>query len=155
MSKVHYVPEGYSTITPYLIIKGAAKAIEYYKTVFGAKELMRLDAPGGRIGHAELEIGSSKIMLADENLEMGHRSAETMGGSPISLHAYFPDCDAVIEKAAANGAKIVRPAADQFYGDRSGIFLDPFGHQWSVATHTEDVSAEDMAERARKAMPAA
>ncbi len=155
MSKVNYIPEGYSTVTPYLVIKGAAKAIEYYKSVFGAKELVRMDGPDGKIGHAELEIGTSRIMLADENLSMGSKSAETIGSSPISLYVYLPDCDAVVEKAAAQGGKILRPVADQFYGDRSGAFQDPFGHMWGVATHKEDVSGEEMAERAKKAKLAA
>ncbi len=155
MSKINYIPEGYNTITPYLVVKGAAKAIEYYKNVFGAKVLVRMDGPDGKIGHAELEIGTSKIMLADENLSMGFKSAETIGSSPISLYVYLPDCDAVVEKAAAEGGKILRPVADQFYGDRSGAFQDPFGHMWWVATHKEDVSGEEMAERAKKAMSAA
>jgi PhnB protein len=154
-SKVSFIPEGYNTVTPYLVIKGAAKAIEYYKSVFGATVVVRMDGPGGTVGHAELKIGDSRIMLADENLGMGNRSAETIGASPVSLYLYLPDCDAVIAKAAAEGAKILRPAQDQFYGDRSGFFQDPFGHLWGVATHKEDVSPQDMKERMKKAMPAA
>jgi PhnB protein len=155
MSKVHYIPQGYNSVTPYLIVKGAAKAIEYYKNVFGAKEVFRMDGPDGKVGHAELQIGDSRIMLADENPEMGHRSAETIGASPVSLYVYVPDTDAVVEKAAKNGAKVLRPVADQFYGDRSGFFQDPFGHLWGVATHVEDVAPKDMEERAKKAMQAA
>jgi PhnB protein len=155
MSKVHYIPQGYNSVTPYLIVKGAAKAIEYYKNVFGAKEVFRMDGPDGKVGHAELQIGDSRIMLADEKPEMGHRSAENIGASPVSIYLYVPDTDAVVEKAAKNGAKILRPVADQFYGDRSGFFQDPFGHLWGVATHVEDVAPEEMEERAKKAMQAA
>ncbi len=154
-SKVSYIPEGYNTVTPYLVIKGAAKAIEYYKSVFGATVVVRMDGPGGTVGHAELQIGSSRIMLADENPAMGNRSAETIGGSPVSLYLYLPDCDAVVAKAAAEGAKILKPVQDQFYGDRSGFFQDPFGHLWGIATHKEDVSPEEMKERMKKLMPAA
>jgi PhnB protein len=155
MSKVHYIPEGYNSVTPYLIIKGAAKAIEYYKNVFGATEVLRMEGPDGRVGHAELQIGDSRIMLADECPEMGYRSAESIGASPVSLYVYLPDCDKVVEKAAAEGAKILKPVADQFYGDRSGFIQDPFGHFWGVATHKEDVSAEEIEKRAKKAMQAA
>jgi PhnB protein len=155
MSKVNYIPEGYNTITPYLVIKGAAKAIEYYKDIFGATVVVRMDGPNGQVGHAELRIGDSRIMLADENPAMGNRSAETIGGSPVSLYVYLPDCDAVVEKASKKGAKVLKPVEDQFYGDRSGFFQDPFGHLWGVATHKEDVSAEEMKERMKKLMPAA
>ena len=155
MSKVNYIPKGYNTITPYLVIKGAAKAIEYYKDVFGATVLERMDHPNGQVGHAELQIGDSRIMLADENLQMGNRSAESIGASPVSLYVYIPNCDKVVEKAAAGGAKILKPVADQFYGDRSGFIQDPFGHLWGIATHKEDVSAEEMKERMKKAMQAA
>jgi len=155
MSKVNYIPEGYHTITPYLVIKGAAKAIEYYKSVFGAKVVVRMDGPNGTIGHAELQIGDSRFMLADENPQMGYRSAESIGNSPVSLYVYLPDCDKVVEKAVANGAKILKPVADQFYGDRSGFLQDPFGHFWGIATHVEDVSETEMKERMKKMMPAA
>ena len=155
MSKVHYIPEGYNSITPYLVIKGAAKAIEYYKNVFGATEVVRMNGPDGKVGHAELQIGDSRFMLADENPAMGNRSAETIGASPVSLYVYMPDCDQIVQKAVAQGAKILKPVEDQFYGDRSGFFQDPFGHLWGVATHKEDVSQEEMAERAKKAMQAA
>jgi len=155
MKQVHYIPKGYNTVTPYLVIKGAAKAIDYYKSVFGATVVVRMDGPDGRVGHAELQIGDSRVMLADENPEMGHRSAETIGASPVSLYVYVPDSDKVVAKAAAEGAKIQRPVEDQFYGDRSGFIQDPFGHLWGVATHKEDLSAKEMDERARKAMQAA
>ena len=155
MSKTHYIPKGYNTVTPYLVIKGAAKAIDYYKNVFGATVVVRMDGPGGKVGHAELQIGDSRIMLADENLEMGHRSAHTIGASPVSLYVYLPDVDKVVQRAVAEGAKIQRPVEDQFYGDRSGFIQDPFGHLWGIATHVEDVSPTEMAERARKAMQAA
>jgi PhnB protein len=150
MSKVNYIPEGYNTVTPYLVIKGAAKAIDYYKNVFGAKVVMRMDGPDGKIGHAELQIGDSRFMLADENPQMGNRSAESIGASPVSLDVYLPDCDKIVEKAVAGGAKILKPVADQFYGDRSGFIQDPFGHLWGIATHKEDVSAEEMEERMKK-----
>ena len=155
MKKVKYIPKGYNTITPYLVIKGAARAIDYYKSVFGATVVVRMDAPGGQVGHAELQIGDSRFMLADENPQMGHRSAETIGGSPVSLYVYLPDCDKVVEKAVAAGAKILKPVADQFYGDRSGFIQDPFGHLWGIATHVEDVSDEEMKERMKKVMQAA
>jgi PhnB protein len=155
MNKVHYIPKGYNSVTPYLIIKGAAKAIDYYKKVFGATVHVRMDAPDGQVGHAELQIGDSRIMLADENPKMGHRSAETIGASPVSLLVYLPDCDQVVAKAVAEGAKILKPVEDQFYGDRSGFIQDPFGHLWGIATHKEDVSPQELEERARKMMKAA
>ncbi len=155
MSKISYIPKGYNTITPYLVIKGAAKAIEYYKNVFGATVVERMDSPDGRVGHAELQIGDSRIMLADENPSMGDRSAESIGASPVSLYVYIPDCDQVVEKAVAGGAKILKPVQDQFYGDRSGFIQDPFGHLWGVATHVEDVSPQEMKERMKKVMQVA
>ena len=155
MKKVSYIPKGYNTITPYLVIKGAAKAIDYYKNVFGATEVMRMAGPDGKVGHAELKIGDSHIMLADENPAMGHRSAESIGASPVSLLVYLPDCDKVVAKAVAEGAKILKPVEDQFYGDRSGFIQDPFGHFWSVATHKEDLSPKEIEERVKKAMQAA
>jgi PhnB protein len=155
MKPVNYVPECYNSITPYLIIKGAAEAIEYYKKVFGATEVMRMPDASGRIGHAELKIGDSHIMLADEFLEMGHRSAESIGASPVSLLLYVEDVDSIVERAVAAGAKILKPVQDQFYGDRSGFIQDPFGHLWGVATHVEDVSADEMERRMKKLQPAA
>jgi PhnB protein len=155
--KVSPVPEGYNSITPYLIIKGAAQAIEYYKNVFGATEIVRMDQPNGEVGHAELKIGDSRIMLADENLAMGagHASAASIGSSPVSLYLYIPDVDRVVDRAVAAGAKIIKPVQDQFYGDRSGFLQDPFGHFWGVATHVEDVAPQEMEERAKKAAQAA
>jgi PhnB protein len=157
MSKVSYIPNDYNTITPYLIIKGAAQAIEYYKKVFGATEAVRMNGPDGKVGHAELKIGNSRIMLADENPSMGqgHASASTIGTSPVSLYVYLPDVDRVIRQAVVEGAKILKPVEDQFYGDRSGFIQDPFGHFWSVATHVEDVSPKELEERMKKMRPAA
>ena len=152
MTKAKPIPDGYHTATPYLIADDAAKAIEFYKKAFGASEKLRIPAPGGRIGHAEIQIGDSRIMLADENPSMGqgHVSATSVGGSPVSLYVYVPDCDKVIEKAVAEKAKILKPVQDQFYGDRSGFIQDPFGHLWGIATHKEDVSEQDMKERMKK-----
>ena len=155
MSNDPPVPEGYHTVTPYLIIKGAAQAIDYYKNVFGATVVVRMDGPNGTVGHAELQIGDSRIMLADENLNMGYRSATSIGASPVSLYLYLPDVDRVVDKAVASGAKIVKPVQDQFYGDRSGFIQDPFGHFWGIATHVEDVSEQEMKERMKKVMQAA
>lgn len=155
MSEVHHIPKGYNAITPYLIVKGAADAIDYYKNVFGATELFRLPADNGRIGHAELALGDSHIMLADEFPEMNYRAPLTNGSSPVSLLLYVEDVDSIVERAVAAGAKILKPVQDQFYGDRSGFIQDPFGHLWSVATHKEDVSPEEMEERMKKATPAA
>jgi len=155
MKKVRYIPKGYNSVTPYLVVKGAAQAIEYYKKVFGATEILRMAGPDGRVGHAELQVGSSRIMLADENPQMGYRSAESIGASPVSLLVYIRDCDKVVERAVAGGAKLLKPVQDQFYGDRSGFIQDPFGHLWGIATHIEDVSPKEMEERAKKAMQAA
>jgi PhnB protein len=155
MSPVHYIPEGYNSITPYLVIKGAAEAIEYYKNVFGATEIVRMPDPSGRIGHAELKIGNSHIMLADEFPEMEYRGPLTLGSSPVSILLYVEDVDAVVERAVAAGAKVLKPVQDQFYGDRSGFIQDPFGHLWGVATHKEDGSPSEMKERMKKATQAA
>jgi len=157
MSKVPHIPKGYNTVTPYLVIKGASQAIEYYKKVFGATEIMRMPGPNGTVGHAELKIGDSTIMLADENPSMGqgHTSATTIGGSPISLYVYMKDVDKVFDRAVAEGAKVIKAVQDQFYGDRSGFLQDPFGHLWGIATHVEDVSADEMKERMKKLAPAA
>jgi len=155
MKAVHHIAEGFHSVTPYLIIKDAAKAIEFYKNVFGATEVLRMDGPGGKVGHAELQIGDSRIMLADEHPEMGYRSATTIGASPISLYVYLPDCDDVVKRAVAAGADLKKPVQDQFYGDRSGTIHDPFGHVWTVATHVEDVSKEELEERMKKLSQAA
>jgi PhnB protein len=156
-NKVNYIPKGYNSISPYLVVKGAAKAIEYYKKVFGATEVVRMDQPNGKVGHAELQIGDSRIMLAEENPSMGqgHMSASGIGASPVSLYLYIPDVDRVIERAVDEGAKVLKPVQDQFYGDRTGFIQDPFGHLWGVATHIEDVAPKDLAERAKKVMQAA
>jgi len=157
MSKVSYIPKDYNSVTPYLVIKGAAQAIEYYKKVFGAAEHVRMNGPDGKVGHAELKIGNSFIMLADENPAMGpgHTGAATIGASPVSLYVYLPDVDHVIQRATAEGAKILKPVQTQFYGDRNGFIQDPFGHLWGIATHVEDVSPKEMEERMRKLVPAA
>lgn len=140
---VKAIPDGYDGVTPYLIVDGAAKAIEFYGKVFGASEVMRMPGPDGRIGHAEVRIGGGHVMLADENPAMGYR-APSGGGNAVSLLVYSDDCDAVIERARMAGAKVTREPADQFYGDRSGGFTDPFGHDWYVSTHVRDVSEEEM-----------
>lgn len=144
---VKKIPDGYHTATPYLIVKGAAQAIEFYKQAFGATELWRLADPSGKVMHAEIKIGDSPIMLADEFPEMGAVSPLTLGGSSVSILLYVDDVDALAAQAVAAGAKVLRPVTDQFYGDRSGTFSDPFGHQWSLATHQEDLSAEEIQNR--------
>jgi PhnB protein len=157
MAKVSYIPKDYNSVTPYLVVRGAAQAIEYYKMVFGATETVRMDGPDGKVGHAELKIGNSHIMLADENPSMGqgHTSAASIGGSPVSLYVYLPNVDEVVQRATTQGAKILKPVEDQFYGDRTGFIQDPFGHLWGVATHIEDVSPKDMKERMEKMRKAA
>ncbi len=141
------IPPGYHTVTPYLIVKNAASAIEFYKKAFGATELMRFAGPDGKIGHAEIKIGNSPIMLADEHPEMDARSPQSLGGSPVGILLYVEDVDALANRAIAAGAQVLRPVTDQFYGDRSGTFSDPFGHKWTIATHKEDVSHEEMQKR--------
>lgn len=145
--KVKPVPDGYDSVTPYLIVKGAAQAIAFYQQAFKATETMRLPAPGGGIGHAELRIGNSIIMLADEFPDMGARSPKTLGGSPVSLMIYVEDVDKVFDEAIAAGAKVLRALENKFYGDRAGQIEDPFGHVWTLATHVEDVSAELLQQR--------
>lgn len=141
------VPEGYHTVTPYLIVNAGAKALDFYARAFGAIERLRIDA-GGKIGHAEITIGDSCVMLADEHPEIGALGPTTVGGSPVSLHLYVEDVDAVVARAVAAGATLVRPVADQFYGDRVGGVADPFGHRWFIATHKEDLSPEELQRRA-------
>ncbi|HSY04667.1 MAG TPA: VOC family protein [Steroidobacteraceae bacterium] len=148
------VPQGYRTATPYLIVKGAAQAIDFYKRVFGATELLRMADPQGRVGHAEVRIGDSVIMLADEHPAMGYRSPRSLGGSSVSILLYLPEVDAVFERAVQAGGRALRPVMNQFYGDRSGTLEDPFGHLWTVATHIEDVTPEEMQRRAQAAMKA-
>jgi PhnB protein len=147
-SNVKPVPDGHHTLTPYLIVSNAAKAIEFYKQAFGATELMRIDAPAGKIGHAEIQIGDSRLMLADEHPQMGIRGPQSIGGTPVTFALYVDDVDAVAARVLAAGAKLLKPVQDQFYGDRSGTFTDPFGHNWTVATHKEDVSPEEIKRRA-------
>lgn len=142
------IPDGYHTVTPYLYIKGAAQALDFYKKAFGAEELFRMDSPDGKIGHAEIQIGDSRIMLADEHPEMKALSPKTIGGVASSLMLYVDDVDKMATRAVAAGAKVTRAVQNQFYGDRSGNFEDPFGHCWTIATHVEDISPEEMARRA-------
>jgi PhnB protein len=151
---VRFIPEGYSAVTPYLIVSGAADAIDFYKKVFGATELMRFDQPDGKIGHAEIQIGDAKIMLADENPQQGHRSPKALGGSGTSLMVYVDDVDRVFSRAIDAGATAQQPVKDQFYGDRSGALIDPFGHVWTIATHVEDVDPEEMERRMEQASTA-
>jgi len=145
--QVRPIPEGYHSVTPYLIIKGAAKALEFYQRAFGAKETIRMPGPGGKITHAEMRIGNSIVMLADEHPEINARSPESFGGSPVMIHLYVEDVDAVFNQAVAAGAKVERALADQFYGDRTGGVKDPFGYSWYIATHKEDVSPAEMQKR--------
>ena len=144
---VKTVPEGYHTVTPYLAIKDGAKALEFYKKAFGATEVTKLMMPDGRLGHAEIRLGDSMIMLSDEFPEYGAKSPATLGGSPVNIHLYVDDVDAFVKRAIEAGAKEKKPITDQFYGDRSGQIEDPFGHLWWVATHKEDVSPEEMQRR--------
>jgi PhnB protein len=145
---VKAIPEGYEGATPYLIIKGAVAALEFYKKAFGATELMRIQAPGGTVGHAEIKVGKAIIMLADEFPDMNCKSPQSFGGSPVSMMLYVQDVDAFVSRAVAAGAKLQRPVKNQFYGDRSGSLEDPFGHQWHIATHIENVPPDEMAKRA-------
>lgn len=145
------IPEGYHSATPYLIIKDAADAIEFYKRAFGAIELFRFPAPEGKIGHAEIKIGDSPIMLADEYPDMGYKGPKALGGSPVSLMLYVEDVDTVFNRALAAGASAKEAVTDKFYGDRTGTLVDPFGHVWHVSTHKEDVSLEEMEQRAKAA----
>lgn len=147
-AKVKPVPQGYHSLTPYLIVDGGAKALDFYARVFGARERMRIPAPGGKVGHAEIDIGDSVLMLADEHPGMGARAPRSFGGSPVSLMLYVKDVDATVKAALAAGARLVRPVEDKFYGDRSGTIEDPFGHQWHVSTHIEDVPPDEMERRA-------
>lgn len=147
-AKVKPVPDGYHTITPYLSIKGAAAAIDFYKKAFGATEVMRMAQPDGRIGHAELRVGDSRVMLADEAPDMDFRSPQAIGATPVHLYMYVNDVDAVVSQAVGAGARVLRPVQDQFYGDRSGTVADPYGHVWHVSTHKEDLSMEEIGKRA-------
>jgi PhnB protein len=154
MGNVKPIPDGYPRVTPYLIVDGGGAAIDFYGKVFGTSERMRMPGPEGKIGHAELEIGDSLIMLADEHPEMGIRGPKAIGGSPVTISVYVDDVDGVFQRALAEGATTTRQVENQFYGDRTGQFEDPFGHRWSVATHVEDVPSEEMAKRAAEATAA-
>lgn len=146
------IPDGYHSVTPYLIVKGGAAAIEFYKKAFGASETLRMDGPDGKIGHAEIRIGDSVVMLADEHPEMGHRSPQSLGGAGVSLMVYVEQVDAVFQRAISAGAKELQPLKNQFYGDRSGTVQDPFGHVWTISTHVEDIAPEEIGRRAQEAM---
>jgi len=148
MATVKPVPDGYPSLTPYLIVRDGAAAVAFYQTVFGARLRMKLDGPGGKVGHAELEIGNSVVMLADEHPEMGALAPPSVGGTPVGLHLYLDEVDAVAKKAVANGAILKRPVENQFYGDRLGSIVDPFGHLWHISTHVEDVAPDEIARRA-------
>jgi PhnB protein len=153
MALVKPIPDNYPQVLPYLCVDGAGAAIEFYCNVFGAVERMRMAEPDGRIGHAELEFGAAVIMLADEFPDLGIRAPKSIGGTPVTINVYVENVDEVFARAIDAGATALRPVTDQFYGDRTGQFEDPFGHRWSVATHVEDVAPEDMAERAAAAPP--
>lgn len=144
------IPDGYHSVTPYLIMRNAARAIDFYKRALGAVELFRFDAPGDKIGHAEIRIGDSVIMLADEHPDMGYRGPQSIGGSAVSLMVYVDDADAQFKRAVEAGAKVRQEMKDQFYGDRSGTIEDPFGHVWTIATHKEDLSSEEVMRRAEE-----
>jgi len=148
-TKVIPIPEGYPTVTPYLVISNAGKAINFYKEVFGAIENTRLTTPENKVMHAEIKIGDSPIMLSDECAEWNALSPLTIGGTAVSIMLYVEDVDRVVNLAVAAGAKLLMPVADQFWGDRMGTFIDPFGHKWSVATHMEDVTQEEISARAK------
>jgi PhnB protein len=150
--KVKPIPEGYHSVTPYLCVNGAARAIDFYKEAFGATERFRMEAPGGKIGHAEILIGNSIVALADEYPEMNFRSPQSIGGAACQFMIYVEDVDARVEQAVKAGAKLVRPVKDQFYGDRTGSVEDPFGHTWYIATHVEDVVPEEIRKRAEAEM---
>ena len=146
------IPAGYHSLTPYLVVEEAARAIEFYKMAFGAEELLRLEGPGGSVAHAEVKVGDSPLMLADENPEMGFRAPGALGGTPVTLMFYVEDVDQVFAQALEAGATALRPVEDQFYGDRAGTLQDPFGHIWTVATHTEDLTPDQLAERMAEVM---
>jgi PhnB protein len=152
MADVNPIPEDYPRVVPYLCVDGAAQAIEFYADVFGALERMRMPMPDGRVGHAELQIGDSVVMLADAFPEMGYQSPKKIGGTPVTLGVYVEDVDKTFDAAIKAGATELRAVENQFYGDRSGQFEDPFGHRWSVSTHIEDVPPDEMAKRAQAMM---
>lgn len=146
------IPPGYRSVTPYLTVEGAERALAWYAEAFGARERMRLPMPNGLIGHAEIEIGNSVVMLSDACPDWGNRSPAALGGSPVTLHLYVADVDATLDRAVAAGAEVIRPVANQFYGDRSGAVQDPFGHLWHIATHVEEVPPEEITRRMQAMM---
>jgi uncharacterized glyoxalase superfamily protein PhnB len=150
--KVQPIPAGFHTVTPYLVCRGAAGAIDFYKRAFGAKEKVRMPGPDGKVAHAEIQIGDSRVMLGDEWPEMGAKSPEMLGGSAGGVFLYVKNVDAFANKAIAAGATVVMPVQDMFWGDRYGKLKDPFGHEWSVATHKEDLTPKEMAKRGQAAM---
>jgi len=155
VKKVQPIPKGYSSITPYLAIRGAAEAIEFYKKAFGAMELMRMPGPAGKLGHVEIKVGDSKVMLADESEQMNFLGPQARGGTPVHIHVYVKDVDATVAKAVELGAKMMRQVQDMFYGDRTGAIEDPFGHFWHIATHVRDVSMAEMKRAAAEMAKAA
>ncbi len=146
------IPEGYHTITPYLYVRGATEALDFYRRALGAEELFRMDAPDGKIGHAEMRIGDSPFMLADEVEAWGNRSPLSLGGNGSSLMIYVDNVDEAFQRAVDAGAKVKRPVENQFYGDRAGVIEDPFGHVWTIATHVEDVPTEELERRMKEMM---
>ena len=155
VKKVQPIPKGYNSITPYLAIRGAAEAIEFYKKAFGAMEVMRMPGPAGKLGHVEIKVGDSKVMLADESEKMNFLGPQARGGTPVHIHVYVKDVDATVAKAVELGAKMMRQVQDMFYGDRTGAIEDPFGHFWHIATHVRDVSMAEMKRAAAEMAKAA
>jgi len=153
-SNVKPIPAGCHTVIPHLVVRGAGEAMEFYKKAFGAKERFRSPGPGGKLMHAEMEIGDSRIYLADEFPEMGSKSPQTLGGTPIVVHLWVTDVDSAFQRAVGAGAKVLMPVADQFWGDRYGSVVDPYGHQWSIATHVKDMTPEEMQKAAAAAFAA-
>ena len=154
MPQVRPIPEGFHSLTPYLTVNDCARAIDFYKRAFGAQEVMRMDAPGGKIGHAELKIGDSRLMLADEMPGSGSKSPQSLGGTCAGVFLYVDNVDTIFNQAVSAGAQVEMPLADMFWGDRYGKLIDPFGHSWSMATHKEDLTPEEMQKRSEAAMAA-
>jgi PhnB protein len=146
------IPDGYHAVTPYLSIRGAARALDFYKQAFGAAEIMRMPGPDGKLGHAEIRIGDSRVMLSDEYADLAFLSPESRGGTTVHIHVYVKDVDAVAARAVAAGGKLLRPVVDQFYGDRTGTIQDPFGHVWHLATHVKDMSMAELRKGAEEAV---
>ena len=151
MAKASPIPKGFHTVTPHLVVAGASAAIDFYKKAFGAEEVLRMPGSGGKLMHAEIRIGNSQVMLADEMPEFGNKSPKSLGGTPVTVHLYVDNVDAVYDRAVKAGAKATMPLMDAFWGDRYGQIEDPFGHKWGLATHVEDLTPEQMAERQKKA----